>query len=123
MKAFSKDRWSGGQQLFWSGAKSGDRLELEFDAPQAGVFEVQAVLTMARDYAIVQPLLDGERLGLALNLYNFPDVITTGVMKLGRRKLEAGKHRLVLEIVGSDPSAQPAQFVGLDYIQLATSGK
>jgi hypothetical protein len=123
MKAFSKDRWSGGQQLFWSGAKSGDRLELELDAPQSGVFDLQAVFTMARDYATIQLHLDGEKLASPLNLYNFPDVITTGVMRFGRRKLEAGKHKLVLEIVGSDPSAQPAQFVGLDYIQLATSGK
>jgi hypothetical protein len=78
---------------------------------------------MARDYATVQVYLDDEKLGLPINLYNFPDVITTGVIRFGRRKLEAGKHRLVLEIVGSDPSAQAAQFVGLDYIQLDTSGK
>jgi hypothetical protein len=119
MKGFSKDRWSGDKQLFWNGAKPGDRLELEIDVPTAGEYDVQAVFTMARDYAVIQPSLDGEKLGNAIDLYNFPDVITTGVLTLGKRKLAAGKHRLALEITGANPSAVPAHFVGLDYLRLA----
>ena len=119
MKGFPKDRWSGDNQLFWSGGKPGERLDFELDLAQGGECDVQAVFTMARDYAVIQPALDGERLGPPLDLYNFPDVITTGVLTLGKRKLAAGKHRLTLEITGANPSAQPAFLVGVDYIRLA----
>ena len=123
MTPFAKDRWSGDRQLFWAGAKPGDRLELELNLTDPGDCDVQGVFTMARDYAIIQLYLDGERLGPPLDLYNFPDVIATGVLTLGRRKLEAGKHRLTFEIAGANPSAQPAYFVGVDYIRLAPSAK
>jgi hypothetical protein len=78
---------------------------------------------MARDYAVIQPLLDGDRLGPPLDLYNFPDVITTGVLTLGKRRLEAGKHRLTLEITGANPSALPAYLVGVDYVRLAPAAR
>ncbi len=123
MNGFPKDRWSGNRQLFWTGARPGDRLELELNSPDAGEFDVQAVFTMARDYAVIQPLLDGERLGPPLDLYNFPDVITTGVLTLGRRKLEPGKHRLTLEVTGANPSALPAHLVGVDYVRLAPAAR
>ena len=72
---------------------------------------------------IIQSWLDGDRLGPPLDLYNFPDVITTGVLTLGKRKLESGKHRLTLEITGANPSAQPACLVGVDYIRLAPASR
>src|SRR5205814_850313 len=87
---FARDRWSNGSQLFWTGAKQGDRLEVELDVEEAGLHDVEAVFTMARDYAVVQPYFDGEALGKPLDLYNFPDVVTSGVLTLGRRKAGRG---------------------------------
>jgi hypothetical protein len=118
MSGFRRDRWSDGKQLFWSGAKPGERLEIELDVGAAAQCELQAVLTMARDYAVVQPYLDGEPLGKPLDLYNSPDVLTTGLLTLGRRQLSAGKHRFALEITGANSAATPAYLVGLDYVRL-----
>lgn len=118
MTGFRPDRFSAGKQLFWTGAKTGDRLELEIGVPEAGEYDVQAVFGMARDYAVIQPLLDGQPLGGSLDLYNFPDVLTTGVQTLGQRQLAAGPHRLGIEIKGANPSATPGLMVGLDYVKL-----
>ena len=121
MAGFPADLWSGGKQLFWSGAKSGDRLELEIKAPQAGEYDLQAVFTMARDFAVVQPLLDGKPIGGVLDLYNFPDVISTGVQTLGRAQLSAGAHRFGVEIKGANPSATAGgNRVGLDAVKLVS---
>jgi hypothetical protein len=118
MQSFTKDRWSGSQQLFWSGGKPGARLELEFTAPQSGTVEVLAAFTLARDYAIVTAELDGQPLGEALDLYNYPDVIASGELLLGKRPLDAGPHRLSFTIAGANPAAVKNHMLGLDYIRL-----
>jgi hypothetical protein len=119
MKGFAAGRWSDNKQLFWTGAKAGDRLVLELPVEKSGKFEIRTALTMARDYGIVQFHLNDEPLGEPLDLYNSPDVITTGELTLGKRELPAGKHRLSIEITGSNPSAVKAYMVGLDYVRLA----
>jgi hypothetical protein len=118
MKGFNKDRWSGNKQLFFTGLKSGDKLELEFEIKEKGKYSLSSVFTMARDYGIVQVHVDGDAIGKSLDLYNFPDVITTGQLMLGSKELDAGKHRLVLEIKGSNPAANKGDKIGLDYIKL-----
>jgi len=119
MDAFQADRWSGNAQLFWTGAKPGDRLEVELPVADAGKYDLAVALTMARDYAIVQLHLDDTPLGKPIDLYHSPDVITTGVLKLGQHNLTAGKHRLTFEITGANPAAVKAYMVGLDYVLLA----
>ncbi|MBX3412435.1 MAG: VCBS repeat-containing protein [Pirellulales bacterium] len=117
MNGFPADRWSGGEQLFWTGAKPGARLDLELPVEKAGTYAIEGVLTMAGDYAIVKLSLDDQPLGEALDLFD-RDVITTGVLTLGERELAAGPHKLSIEIVGAHPAAKPAYLVGLDYIRL-----
>lgn len=118
MQSFKKDRWSGGKQLFWSGAKPGDRLELEFTTAEGGEHAILAMFTMAGDYANIRLELDGKALGEPVDLFNFPDVITSGELNLGNRILDAGTHKLAVIIAGANPSAAPAHMVGLDYIRL-----
>lgn len=118
MNGFPKDRWSGGSQLFWTGGKPGDRVEFEFESPEEGDVDLQAVFTMARDYAVVQVDLDGHALGDEFDLFNAPDVLTTGLLTLGRTQLTAGKHTLGVKIIRSNPSAVPAHMVGIDFIRL-----
>ncbi len=119
MKGFAKDRWSDGKQLFWNGGKPGERLELEFVAPEEGEVAVVMAFTMAADYATVQVEIDGKPLGDPLDLYNYPDVISSGELTLGKWKFEAGPHKLAIAIVGANPAAIPAHMVGLDYIRLS----
>lgn len=119
MGGFTRDRWSGGKQLFWIGGKPGEKLSLEVPVAAAGKYDVAAAFTMARDYAVVSLTLDDAPLAENVDLYNNPDVITTGLLQLGSRALEVGAHRLTIEIVGKNASAVPAHMVGLDYLLLA----
>ena len=57
-------------------------------------------------------------LGEPLDLYNYPDVINTGLHGLGKHTLSSGKHRLTIEITGANASAVKAHMVGLDFVQL-----
>jgi putative membrane-bound dehydrogenase-like protein len=118
MRPFQADRWSGNDHLWWTGSQPGHRLNLEVDIPQAGQYELQAVFTMARDYGVVQLYWDDQRLGEPLDLFNQPDVISSGVLSFGTHQVAAGKHRLTVEIVGAHPQAVQAYMVGLDYFQL-----
>ncbi len=118
MSGFSKDRWSGNKQLFWTGAKPRARLKLEFELDEGGQFDVVTALTTARDYGIINLLLDNTALGSPVDLYDYPDVRTTGRLQLGTRKLTSGKHELTLELIGANDSAKKAYMVGLDYLLL-----
>ena len=119
MEGFKSGQWSGGEQLYWTGAKPGERLDLELTVPKDGEYDVAVALTMARDYGIVQVKVDDEPLGKPLDLYNNPDVVSSGEVPLGPRKLAAGKHTLSLVLTGANPSAVQAFMVGLDYVLVA----
>ncbi|MDB5384406.1 MAG: putative rane-bound dehydrogenase domain protein, partial [Planctomycetaceae bacterium] len=54
MSGFSADRWSGNDQLWWTGGGPGARLELELPVATDGTYQIEVALTMARDYGIVQ---------------------------------------------------------------------
>jgi len=99
-------------------AKPRARLDLEFEIPKAGKFDIEAHFTTARDYAIINVLLDSKALGEPLDLFDHPDVTTTGVLILGQRTLTAGKHKLTLETIGANESAVKKYMVGFDYLRL-----
>ena len=123
MKPFAKDRWSNADQLWWTGAKPGSKLELEFEVAESGLYDAELVMTRAQDYGVVQLALDGIPLGGSIDLFNAPDVITTGVLTFPNRRLEAGAHRLEISMVGAHPQAVPAYMFGLDYLRLVPSKK
>ena len=101
-----------------TGAKPGDRLELKFEVAAKGKYAIAAAFTMAPDYGIVQVRLDDTPLGGPLDLYNFPDVLSTGAQSLGSRTLDAGNHKLSIEITGVNPAAAGGDKLGLDYLRL-----
>jgi hypothetical protein len=109
--------WSNGDQLFWTGAKVKDRLELALDVTQAGRYALDAIFTKARDYAIVQLYLDGQKLADPIDLFQ-PNVARSEPIHLGVRELSVGEHRLAIEIVGANADAVPSHFVGLDDVRL-----
>jgi hypothetical protein len=118
MKNFTGTRWSGDAQLFWSGGKIGDTLEIELTAPAAASYTLETVFTRAPDFAIVQLALDGKDLGASLDLYQFAKVTTTGVLEHKLPSLAAGAHKLTFRIIGTNPNAVQNRFVGLDYVRL-----
>jgi hypothetical protein len=109
--------WSLEEQLWWTRAKPGDRLELPIEAAAAGTWRIRAQLTRARDYAIVRFELDGTPLGASLDLFG-EKVAPTGDLELGTRELAAGAHTLAIVIEGANPKAVPSHMVGLDYVRL-----
>lgn len=126
MKPFAKDRWSGDRQLWWTGAGPGAQLQLALPVEKSGTYVLEVVMTRARDYGIVQLSLDDVPLGEPIDLFNNPDVVTTGVFSFPPRELQAGEHRLGVTIVGRHPQAVPAHMFGLDYVRLvpqAASGE
>jgi putative membrane-bound dehydrogenase-like protein len=118
MSGFKADRWSGNDQLWWTGGKPGDKLSLEVPVANDGLYDIEVVLTRARDYGIVKIVLDDVVLEPAMDLYNTPEVITTGVLSWSRIPLSAGNRRLTLEISGANPDAVKAYMVALDYVRV-----
>lgn len=118
MKNFTAARWSGGSQLFWRGGDVGDILEFEIEASSTRAYSLESVFTVAPDYAIIQLLLDGKALGAPIDLYEPRKVAITGVLSQMTGQLTAGKHKLAIRITGSNPSAAPTRYVGLDFVKL-----
>ncbi len=113
----TQHNWSGDRQLWWRDAKPGDKLTFALPVAQAGKYAVVANLTKAVDYGIVQFHLDGEKLGEPLDLYS-NGVVTTGPKAIGERTLDAGEHKLTIEITGANPAAVKRHMFGLDYLKL-----
>ncbi|MFO0902712.1 MAG: VCBS repeat-containing protein [Pirellulales bacterium] len=118
MRGFSTGRWSDDKQLFWGGAKPGDRLELEVEAAEAGEYSLSLAFTLARDFGIVRVSWNDQPLGQPLDLYASPDVLASGEVSLGVVAAVAGKNRLTLEITGANPAAVKAHIIGVDYLRL-----
>ncbi|MGD9853328.1 MAG: PVC-type heme-binding CxxCH protein [Planctomycetaceae bacterium] len=117
MEEFTTDRWSGTDHLWWTDAKPGDALDLQFSLEDGGLLVPELVLTRAFDYAVIQLYLDGEPLGDPVDLYSNPQVETTGVLTFAPRMLSGGKHTLTLEIVGANPQAKKLYMAGIDYLR------
>ena len=109
--------WSDQAQLWWTKGKPGDRLTLALPVKEDGRYKLTLQLTKARDYGIVQLLLDGKKLGEPLDCYN-PAVIPTGALDFGTQELTKGEHKLTLEIMGANEKAVKAYMAGLDYVKL-----
>lgn len=118
MGGFKADRWSGNDQLWWTGAKPGDKLALEIPVEKDGTYDVEMALTRARDYGVVKVSIDDSVLDASLDLYNNPEVLTTGVLTYPKLQLTKGSHRLVLEILGAHPEAIKNYMVAIDYLRL-----
>ncbi len=108
--------WSANRQLWWKGAKVGERLVLELKAEKAARYKVVAGLTKAKDYGVVKVSLGETVLHEALDLYN-PDVIAETI-ELGTVELKAGAVPLRVEVVGVNEKAIKSHMFGLDYIKL-----
>ncbi|MFI5378018.1 MAG: DUF2961 domain-containing protein [Tepidisphaerales bacterium] len=115
--SYDTGAWSGDAQLWWTGAKPGDKLDLALPVAKAGSQKIILQLTKARDYGIVQVSLDGQKLGNPIDLYN-PAVVPFGPVSLGPVDLTAGEHKLTFEITGANDKAIKAYMVGIDYVKV-----
>lgn len=123
MGHFPTGRWSGNSQLFWTHGAKKYVLNLGFkvDSAEAGKQRLRAVLTGARDYAVVKVSLDGRVVpGSPIDMRR-QDIVTSDMLDWGVHQLTAGAHELQFEIIDSTattPEDREKFCVGLDYIQL-----
>ena len=110
--------WSGGSHLWWLEGQPGDKLTLALPVEKAGKYELKLQMTKAHDYAVVQMLLDGKKIGEPVDLYSSGGVALTGLVSFGVQELTAGEHKLAVEIVGANEVATKSYMFGLDYIKL-----
>jgi hypothetical protein len=118
MAHYGAGKWENDDQLWWTRATPGDKLEIAFPVEKTATYAVSVTLTKARDYAIVQLYLDDQRIAQPIDLYN-PTVIPTGPIALGTREMTKGEHKLTVEIVGANQQAIKSYMFGLDRIILA----
>ena len=111
------ETWSNEAQLWWTGAKPGDKLELALPVAKAGKYQLLAQLTKAVDYGIVQLSLDGEKLGQPVDLFH-DGVVASGELDFGTHALSVGEHKLAVEITGANSKAVKSFMFGLDYVKL-----
>lgn len=116
--------WRDNDQLAWSGAKPGDRLDVAIPVAAAGAYRISAFLSRERSAGVVQLHLDGKKLGEPINLYHHPNDRTglTTVLRveypLGTQRLTAGDHTLTMELVGTGEGQGPTAGVGFDFLKL-----
>jgi hypothetical protein len=117
MAGYPSGKWKDDNQLWWTGAKPGDKLDIRLSVEQAGTYDIEVCLTKAVDYGIVQLWIDDQKAGSPIDLFH-DGVIPTGPLAIGRHKLEAGDHKLTVEILGANPQAVKAYMFGLDQVLL-----
>lgn len=118
MTIFDGRKWSGDKQVFWLDFMPSSQLKLGFALPEEGEFQVGAVFTTAPNYAVVDVKLDDSLLAEDLDLYRPQLVGRTEVLDFGSHFLRAGRHQLLIEVKGTNPSARRKHAFGLDYVKL-----
>jgi hypothetical protein len=121
MGNFPGGRWSGNQQVWWTGGQPGATLRIPMRVKEAGKYQLVGAFTKARDYGIVKIAVGDQTLIDGLDLFDPASVVTTGPLALGSAQLDAGTHWVTLEIVGAHPQAIKSHMVGIDYLSLQPS--
>ena len=120
MSKFRGDKWSNKSQLWWTGGRVGEKLTLDLP-PFNGTVGIDVVLTIARDYGIVQLSLDEQPLGDPLDLFH-ADVVTTGVLSFPGIAVKGSKHTSTVHMVGiNNPQAKKSFMFVLDSLRVRQS--
>lgn len=111
------DGWSRGSHLWWRDAKQGDTLRLEFASTKEGKQTLVLAMTKAPDYGIVKISVNGAVIAEEVDLYD-AKVVPTGEREFAV-ELKSGANELKVEIVGTNPKANPKNYMfGLDYLRI-----
>ncbi|HAK94878.1 MAG TPA: DUF2961 domain-containing protein [Planctomycetes bacterium] len=108
--------WSRNRQLWWIDGAPGDKLVIAFPVAESGRYRVEAELTKAVDYGIVQVLVNGAKAGEPIDL--FAEKVGHVRADLGEFDLAAGANRLEVVITGANAKAVKRHMFGLDYLLL-----
>ncbi|MEO1524154.1 MAG: PVC-type heme-binding CxxCH protein [Planctomycetota bacterium] len=120
MKSFAAGRWSRDSHLWWTQAKPGDTLELAFEAPKSGDYEVSLAMTKAVDYGVFEISLNGKVIAKGVDLFE-NEVVSTGPLGFGTQRLSK-RNTLTIRVVGANEKALKRYMFGLDYVYLQSAG-
>jgi hypothetical protein len=119
MTEFRDGKWSGDSHLWVRPPKKGEWVDLELPVAADGKYQVQAYLTKARDYGIIQFHLDGKPLGKPADGFHPDKVVSTGAVDLGAVELKKGTATLRVEVVGTNDKSVGLRYMwGLDCVVL-----
>ncbi|HEY3963491.1 MAG TPA: C1 family peptidase [Planctomycetaceae bacterium] len=115
MHDWGSKQWGAGKQLYCA-AENGGSLELEYEVPEEGRFEIFLYLTLAPDFGRLKILIDGRV------LTRQPDgfcgrVEPSGPLSLGIHDLKQGPHRLIVATIGKNDLSAGHSF-GIDAFEL-----
>ncbi|HEU5211048.1 MAG TPA: glycoside hydrolase family 172 protein [Longimicrobiales bacterium] len=108
--------WGGEAQLWWVGARPGNRLSLQLPVPAAGTYELVGFFTRANDYGIFQLRVNDEPLQPLVDGFS-RTVEPTGPISFGNVRLAAGTATVVVELLGKDARSSgysDGYLVGID---------
>ncbi len=114
--------WSGEGQVFLTSQDPETELLLPFEVEETGDYVLRIGMTRSFDYGTYAIYLDGEPVGPPRDFYN--PTVTTGDVKLGLRRLEAGTHTLAFVCAGANERSRitgtnnPGYYLGVDTITL-----
>jgi hypothetical protein len=117
MAGWGAGKWHGDRQLWWTGARPGDTLDIRLNVAETGTYKVTAHLTKAVDYGIVRFFIDKLEAGGPIDLYN-DGVVPSGPVDLGTHRLEKGAHTLTVKITGANDKAVKGYMFGLHRLVL-----
>lgn len=106
---------SNGAQLWWTGAKPGDKLVLKIPIASAGRYRLVGNFCHARDYGIQQISVNGRALK-PIDFYG--EGVSWKKLDLGTFDLPAGSFEFVVEVKGKNAKAVEGYMFGLDYLLL-----
>ncbi|MCF8223129.1 MAG: DUF2961 domain-containing protein [Bacteroidales bacterium] len=109
--------WSNGGQLWWRNAEPGEKLYLRFISPETSAYNIEAVLSKARDYGIIGFEINAEPCGTLFNAYTDGEAISR--ISLGKHLLIEGENILSITLAGSDSRSQPGNMAGIDYLKFS----
>jgi hypothetical protein len=108
-------QWSNNAQIWFRANASGDSFTVAFEVPQAGTYDLSAIVTRARDYGIHTVSVDGQQVGQPYDAYS--PTLETQRVDYGQAQLSAGRHELTFAVTGKNPSAT-GFFAGVDVLEL-----
>ncbi len=109
-------KWGNDAQFWFTGNSKGSEATLELPVPTAGKYKLSVYYTTARDYAMVQTLIDGKEVGPVIDCFT-ADVLPKGKTELGTIALTAGAHRITFRAVDKN-TASSNFLIGVDAIGL-----
>lgn len=120
MSSFA-DRWSGDEQLWWTGGKVGSELTLSIDPHMQGKANVTLYFTTAHDYAEIEVTL-GDQPPRKMDLYSTEVKLAEPMVWKNVNIVSDNPLKLVIRIVGANERATPQFMLGIDAITFKPLG-